>query len=135
MDSSILLVADILITALILYLLLGMQIRGRGGINLDKKVIQESELKLRKSIEGNVLIEKDLSVKQEKLKSIIDKLDGALSDINSAPSHEAESDDEGTYSAARNLLEKGEPLENVVKICNLTKGEADVLSSITAMAS
>ncbi|MFQ5480861.1 MAG: DUF2802 domain-containing protein [Thermodesulfobacteriota bacterium] len=133
MESSILLVVDILITAAIFYLLLGMQKRGGSSVRLDNKAIHDSELRLRKSIEANEVREKELSTKQERLKNIIDKLDGALSDIRTAPSHEVDS--EGAYSAARNLLQTGEPIENVVKICNLTKGEADVLSSITAMAS
>ncbi|MFQ5427428.1 MAG: DUF2802 domain-containing protein [Thermodesulfobacteriota bacterium] len=133
MDSSILLAVDVLLTASILYLLFLIKGQSRAAAPVDKKALHEAEMTLRSSIEGLNGREKDLSLRQERLKDIIARLDEALADIQTAPSSDA--DDEGAYSAARNLLKTGEPIENVVKICNLTKGEADVLSSITAMAS
>ncbi len=133
MDSTILLTADVILTAVIFYILFVMKGPRSKDVKVDNASLREAELTLRKSIDALESREKELLTKQEKLKKIIDRLDDALVDIQSPPSIEALSD--GDYKAARNLLKTGEPIENVVKICNLTKGEADVLSSITSMAS
>jgi len=133
MEYSILLIADILITVIILCVLLAMGKASPTAASGADKDAEEALLTLRKGIEDIGIREKDMAAKQEKLNEIIEKLDGALADVHCAPVEDNE--DDANYSAARNLLKRGEPVEKVIEMFNLTKGEADVLSSINAMAS
>jgi len=133
MDYSILLMADILITAAILYVLFHMNrkraVTARGANKVEKEALQA----LRKGIENLDKREDEMAEKQKILKDVIDRLDGALADIHGVP--DGEIGEEANYSAARTLLRQGEPVEKVIELFNLSKGEADVLSSINAMAS
>jgi len=133
MEYSILLIADILITVLILCTLVSMgKVRPAAASGADKDA-EEALLTLRKGIEDLGTREKDMAAKQEKLNEIIERLDGVLVDVHCASDEGNEED--ANYSAARNLLKRGEPVEKVIEMFNLTRGEAEVLSSINAMAS
>jgi len=133
MEYSILLIADILITVLILCALVAMgKARPAAASGADKGA-EEALLTLRKGIEDIGTREKEMAAKQEKLNEIIERLDGALADVHCASDKGNEED--ANYSAARNLLKRGEPVEKVIEMFNLTRGEAEVLSSINAMAS
>jgi len=134
MDQTILLMADILVTALILYVLIAMRSKSPVSERRVKKAEEEALATLRKGIDELGGRDKDLAEKQSRLKNIIDRLDGALADVHTAPAAETSGED-ADYIAARNLLQRGEPVEKVIEIFNLTRGEADVLASINAMAS
>lgn len=133
MDQSILLMADVFITAVILCVLFAMMAKRPGAERRDGKAEEEALLALRKGMDDLGGREKDLAVKQERLKDIIERLDGALADIHAARTQDSAED--ADYSAARNLLQRGEPVEKVIEMFNLTRGEADVLASINVMAS
>ncbi len=128
-----LLVADIILTiaTLCFVVLTGLRrttpmVEARPGAGADLEEI-------RKRIEDLSGMEGDLAEKQKRLKDIIERLDEALSDLR--PTVGAETTNEDGYSAARSLLQRGEPVEKVIRLCNLTRGEADVLASMNAMAS
>jgi hypothetical protein len=140
MDQTVLFMADIILTAALLCLLvLPVFGIGRGGARpalTDAKALEA----LRKKVDGLSSLEDDMAEKQKKLKEIIERLDGALSDVRLAggagAAHEEGVEEEmSAYERARSLLRKGEPIEKVLKTCNLTRGEADVLASMNALAS
>jgi hypothetical protein len=133
MDQTILLMADILITAVILYVLITIRSKSPLDRRMDNKAEEEALALLRKGIDELGVKDKDLAEKQSILKDVIERLDDALADVqtNSA----AEDGERLDYSAARSLLQRGEPVEKVIEMFNLTRGEADVLASINAMAS
>jgi len=133
MEYSILLIADILITVLILCALVAIGKARPTAASEADKAAEEALLTLRKGIEDIGASEKEIAAKHEKLKEIIERLDGALADVHCA-SDEGNKED-ANYSAARNLLKRGEPVEKVIEMFNITRGEAEVLSSINAMAS
>jgi septal ring factor EnvC (AmiA/AmiB activator) len=133
MEYSILLIADIIITALILCALLAMGKSRPGAASGADKDTEEALLALRKGIENLEAEKKEMAAKHETLNNIINRLDGALADVHSAS--ERDNEYEADYSAARNLLKRGEPVEKVIEMFNITRGEADVLTSINAMAS
>ncbi len=133
MEQSILIMADILITALMLYVIFKMgKMRPRAALMANRSS-EEALASLRKKIDELGGREVEMTVKQKRLGEIIERLDQALEDVQAAPLSEI--DDEAHYIAARNLLKSGEPVEKVIEMFNITRGEADVLTSINAMAS
>lgn len=133
MNHTILLTADLLITAIILYVVFEVRSKRPRAELRARKAEEEAMLAMRKVIDDIGGREKDLVLKQKRLKDIIERLDGALADINASPS--VEGGKEADYKTARDLLQRGEPVEKVIEMFNLTRGEADVLTSINAMAS
>jgi len=140
MDQTALFLVDIALTAALLCLLV-MPVFGigRGGARSGLTETMAIEA-LRKKVDGLSSIEDDMAEKQKKLKEIIERLDDALSDVRLAggpgAAHEEGGEEEmSAYERARGLLRKGEPIEKVLKTCNLTRGEADVLASMNALAS
>jgi len=133
MNHTILLMADLLITALILFVVFEVRSKRPRAELRARKAEEEALLAMRKVIDDLGGREKDLDKKQKMLKGIIERLDGALADIHGAPVEEGGK--EADYKTARDLLKRGEPVEKVIEMFNITRGEADVLTSINAMAS
>ncbi len=139
MDQTVLFMADIILTAALLCLLV-LPAFGIGAGKDGRGVTDDMAIEaLRAKVEGLSSLEVDMAAKQEKLKKIIERLDEALADVRLAgaaePAPEPSEEDTGPYARARRLLRSGEPMEKVLKVCGLTRGEAEVLASMHAMTS